>query len=90
MPGLAAFHPLKGLPYQKYRVLDARQCSPAAVHAISRVGDNTMWRIIVPFLQFAIDCLLCLAAFALLSTVICGLWETASWRRHRGHDSFMM
>ena len=49
-----------------------------------------MWRIIVPFLQFAIDCLLGLAAFALLSTVICGVWETASWRRHRGHDSFMM
>jgi len=49
-----------------------------------------MWRMILPLLQFAVDCVLGLAAFALLSTLICGVWETASWRRHRHHESFMM
>jgi hypothetical protein len=49
-----------------------------------------MWRIIVPFLQFAVDCVLVLAAFAIVSAVICWIWETASLRRHRRREPFMM
>ena len=33
-----------------------------------------MWRVLVPLIQFAIDCWLGLAAFALISLVACGLW----------------
>jgi len=47
-----------------------------------------MWRIMLPFLQFAVDCVLGLGAFALIAILICGLWESAS-RRHRRHESFM-
>jgi hypothetical protein len=50
-----------------------------------------MWRIVLPFLQFVVDCLLGLAAFAVISTLICGVWEGVSWRQYRrDHHSFMV
>jgi hypothetical protein len=48
-----------------------------------------MWRIVLPFFQFAVDCMLGLGAFALISVLVCGIWESASWRRYRRHESFM-
>jgi hypothetical protein len=48
-----------------------------------------MWRIMLPFLQFAIDCFLGLGAFALIAILICGLWESARQRQHRRYESFM-
>jgi hypothetical protein len=49
-----------------------------------------MWRIVLPFLQFAVDCVLGLGAFALIAILACAMWESANWRRHhRRHESFM-
>lgn len=48
-----------------------------------------MWRILLPFLQFVADCVLGLGAFALMSVLLCGVWESAASRRYRRHDSFM-
>jgi hypothetical protein len=47
-----------------------------------------MWRIILPLFEFAVDCSLALAAFAVLSVLVCGIWESAKWPRYRRHDSF--
>jgi hypothetical protein len=48
-----------------------------------------MWRIMLPFLQFAVDCVLGLGAFALIAILICGMWEGARRRNHRRYESFM-
>jgi hypothetical protein len=48
-----------------------------------------MWRIMLPFLQFVADCVLGLGAFAIISVLICGIWEGATLRRYRRHGSFM-
>jgi hypothetical protein len=48
-----------------------------------------MWRIVVPFMQFAVDCLLGLGAFALIAILLCGIWERANYRRPRRYESFM-
>lgn len=48
-----------------------------------------MWRIVLPFVQFVVDCLLGLGAFALIAILICGLWEGAHYRRTRRQESFM-
>jgi hypothetical protein len=42
-----------------------------------------MWRILVPLLQFACDCWLALAVFALISSLLCGLSGIAPLRRNQ-------
>jgi hypothetical protein len=42
-----------------------------------------MWRVLVPLLQFACDCRLALAVFALISSVLCGLSGLAPLRRNQ-------
>jgi hypothetical protein len=49
-----------------------------------------MWRILLPFLRFAIDCLLGLGAFAVMSALLCGLWAGTADRPHRQRDSLII
>jgi hypothetical protein len=81
---------LRVLPHQNTGLSLHRHAAELPQIDIFEAGDDTMWRIIVPLLQFAVDCLLGLAAFAVLATLICGVWESASWRRNHHHEPFMM
>jgi hypothetical protein len=47
-----------------------------------------MWRVLIPLLQFAFDCLLGLGAFALISTLVCGLSGIATFRHNQWLRSF--
>jgi hypothetical protein len=48
-----------------------------------------MWRIVLPLVQFVVDCLLGLGAFALIAILVCGIWERAYYRRTRRRESFV-
>jgi hypothetical protein len=49
-----------------------------------------MWRIVVPFLQFVVDCWLGLAVLALIAALLCGAAErTCGYRYTRGKSSVM-
>jgi len=52
-------------------------------------GEKAMWRILLPFVQFVVDCLLGLGAFALIAILACGLWGRANNRRKRRPESFV-
>jgi hypothetical protein len=47
-----------------------------------------MWRILVPLLRFAFDCWLGLGAFALISSLACGLSAIATLRHNQWLRSF--
>ena len=73
----------------KYSFRDLPKGSLACSPAIFQVGEKTMWRILLPFVQFAVDCLLALGAFALIGILVCGIWASADYRRNRRHESFV-
>lgn len=45
-----------------------------------------MWRGLVPFVQFVVDCWLGLGAFALVSVTACGLWSAFDGVRESSRD----
>src|ERR1700757_4072544 len=47
---------------------------------ISMPRGESMWRVLVPLLQFVFDCWLLLGAFALISSLAVGLWGIATHR----------
>ena len=47
-----------------------------------------MWRVLVPLLRFAFDCWLGLGAFALISSLVCGLSGIATLRHNQWLRSF--
>jgi hypothetical protein len=47
-----------------------------------------MWRVLVPLLRFTFDCWLGLGAFALISSLACGLSGIATLRHNQWFSSF--
>ena len=45
-----------------------------------------MWRVMLPLFEIVLYCSLCLAAFSVLSIVLCSWWESVNWRRERRHN----